>query len=324
MSSFRSALVTGATGFIGSALVEHLLARGIETVCLVRSKSADHARLLPSTVRVIEVSSFTASELKSKLVGVKADVVFNLASYGVHQAHRDPTQLIEGNIVLLTNLLEATATWPPRRFIHVGSCSEYGFPERDSVRIAETQTVRPISLYGAAKAASVLLGSALASQLQIPFVTLRLFGVFGPHEAPDRVVPYLIRKLRQNQSVDLTPGEQVRDFLYEQDVTEAFVAAAESSGLKSGEVYNVCSGQPTRVREIGEAVADILGKPRQLLHWGERPYRADEPMWLVGDNRRFRAATSWQPRISVEEGIRRMIAASDSAHEKPSEHQHAL
>ncbi|HZU42905.1 MAG TPA: NAD(P)-dependent oxidoreductase [Terriglobales bacterium] len=322
MSAFRSALVSGATGFLGSALVEHLLARGIDTFCLVRPPCADHARTLPSAVRAVAVSSFTASELKSKLAGVKADVIFNLASYGVQQADRDPAQLIEGNVGVLAGLLEATASWPLRRFIHVGSCSEYGFPERDNVPITETQTLRPTSLYGAAKAASFLFGGALASQLQIPFATMRLFGVFGPHEAPDRVVPYLIRKLRNNEPVDLTPGEQVRDFLYEDDVMEAFVATGESSALKSGEVYNVCSGRPTRVRELGEAVADALGKPHQLLHWGERPYRADEPMWLVGDNRRFRAATSWQPRVSVEEGIRRMIASS--AIEKTREHQHAL
>lgn len=322
MNSFRSALVTGATGFLGSALVEHLLARGVETFCLVRSKRDDRTRVLPSAASAIHVSSLTVSELKSKLAGIKADVVFNLASYGVQQADRDPAKLIEGNVGVLANLLEATAGWPLRRFIQVGSCSEYGFPDRENVPIAETQTARPTSLYGAAKAASVLFGTALASQLHIPFVTLRLFGVFGPHEAPDRVVPYLIRKLRKNEPVDLTPGEQVRDFLFEDDVMEAFVAAAESPALKEGEVYNVCSAQPTRVRDLGEAVADALGMPRQLLHWGERPYRADEPMWLVGDNRYFRAATSWQPRTSVQEGIRRMIAIA--AGEKRSEHQHAF
>ena len=61
------------------------------------------------------------------------------------------------------------------------------------------------------------------------------------------------------------------------------------------------------MREIGEAVADALHKPRHLLHWGKRPYRNDEPMWLVGDNSRFMQATSWRPQVSLAEGIRRMI-----------------
>jgi nucleoside-diphosphate-sugar epimerase len=163
-------------------------------------------------------------------------------------------------------------------------------------------------LYGASKAASVLCGNALAFSLNVPFVTLRLFGVFGTWEGPQRLVPYLISRLLDNQPVDLTRGEQVRDLLFEDDVVAAFLAGATSEGLKSGEVYNVCASRPTRIRDLGELVADMMGKPRELLHWGERPYRSDEPMWLVGDNSRFRKATGdWSPKITVHEGIRRMI-----------------
>ena len=323
MTSFRSALVTGATGFLGSVLVEHLVARGVETSCLVRPRPTADSRKISQAVRTIEATSFQASQLKTKLAGVSADVIFNLASYGVRPSDRDPHQLIEGNLDLLTDLLEATADWPLRRFVHTGSCSEYGFPERENVPITESQSLRPASLYGSAKASSVLFGRALASRLNIPFVTLRLFGVFGPHEAPDRLIPYLIAKLRRDEPVDLTPGEQIRDLLYEDDVAEAFIAAADAIGMNSGEAYNVCSACPTRIRNVGEAVADELGKPRHLLHWGERQYRADEPLWLVGDNRRFTAATSWRPRVTVEEGIRRMIAATPLSGKK-SEHQHAF
>jgi nucleoside-diphosphate-sugar epimerase len=118
----------------------------------------------------------------------------------------------------------------------------------------------------------------------------------------------LISRLLKNQPVDLTKGEQVRDFLYEEDVAAAFVAAAISERLESTEVYNVCASRPTTIREIGELVADAMAKPRDLLHWGERPYRADEPMWMVGDNSRFRQATgSWYPAITLHEGIQRMI-----------------
>jgi len=323
MTTCRSALVTGGTGFLGSVLVEHLLAQGVETICLVRSRAAADPRKLPKGVRTIEATSSQASQLKTKLASVSADVIFHLASYGVRQNDRDSQQLIEGNIGILTGLLEATADWPLRRFVHTGSCSEYGLPERENVPIAESQPLRPTSLYGSAKASSVLFGTALALRLNVPFVTLRLFGVFGPHEAPDRLIPYLIARLRRDETVDLTPGEQIRDLLYEDDVAEAFIAAADAIGMKSGEAYNVCCGRPTRIREVGQAVADELGKPRHLLHWGERQYRADEPLWLVGDNRRFTATTSWSPRVSVEEGIRRMIAAN-SRSGKTSEHEHAF
>lgn len=199
--------------------------------------------------------------------------------------------MIEGNIAILLRVLRATADWPLRRFVHASSCSEYGYPEREGALIAETHPIQPKSLYGAAKAASVLCGNALAFSLSVPFVTLRLFGVFGTQEGPQRLVPYLISRLLNDQPVDLTGGEQVRDFLFEDDVAAAFLAAESSEGLRSGQVYNMYASTPTRIRDEGELVADAMAKPRDLLHWGERPYRPDEPMWMVGDNRRFRGAT---------------------------------
>lgn len=309
MSRFRSALVAGATGFIGSVLVRRLLAEQVEVTCLVRSKSK--SSLLPTdrAVRMVEVPSFDLANLKARLADVSAEVVFSLASFGVQQEDRDIHQLLDGNLGLLAHLLEATAGRPILRFIHAGSCSEYGNPLAVGAPISEDQPLRPTSMYGAAKAAAAIFGGSLASHLGIPFLTLRLFGVYGTRERPQRLIPYVIDRLARNQTVDLTAGEQVRDLLFEDDVAEAFVEAAKAERLKLFEAYNVCSGRAMRIRELGEMVADKLDRPRNLLHWGERPYRLDEPMWLVGDNRRFLEATPWRVRTPVEEGIRRMIAS---------------
>ena len=110
-------------------------------------------------------------------------------------------------------------------------------------------------------------------------------------------------RLERSQPVDLTPGEQVRDLLFKDDVTEAFIQAARSEKTGLHRAYNVCSAQPMRIRELGELVAALLNRPRHLLRWGARSYRHDEPMWLVGDNRRFLQATEWLPRTSIEKGL---------------------
>src|SRR5580692_2318037 len=120
--TFRSALVAGTTGFIGSALVRRLLAENVEVLCLFRPSRRNptpppHA----PGIRSIEVSSFERSELTAALSGMSADVIFNLASYGVHPEDRDPNLLIEGNINLVTGLLQTTAHWPLQKFIHTGS-----------------------------------------------------------------------------------------------------------------------------------------------------------------------------------------------------------
>lgn len=310
MIGVRSVLVAGATGFIGSALVRRLADDGVTVYGLVRAQGRDGSRLQTApSVEWIAVPSFEVPELRSALAGLSTDLVINLAAYGVHQEDRDPEALLDGNVHLVTRLLVATAGWPLKGFIHTGSCSEYG-TQPSGTLLREDHPVRPTSLYGAAKAASVMYGNALAVRLGTPFVTLRLFGVFGVGERPDRLVPYLIDRLLRDEPADLTVGAQVRDFTYVDDVVEAFLAAGRASGVARYTTYNVCSGRPVRVREIGEAVATAMGKPRTLLQWGRRPYRTDEPTWLVGDHHRFTTATGWQPRISLDDGIRRMIGAA--------------
>lgn len=215
--------------------------------------------------------------------------------------------MLDGNARLLAGLLCSLDSHKPRRFIHTGSCSEYA-PAEPGHRLTEDDPVGPSSLYGAAKLCASLYGSALAAERGIPFFNLRLFGVFGAGEAPHRLVPYLIGKLRQDQPVDLTAGEQVRDWLCVDDVVSALLAAATSESLGPAGVYNICSGEGISVREIAEQVAETMKKPKHLLRFGARAYRPDESLWIVGDNRRFTAATGWLPHVSMAEGIRRMVA----------------
>jgi nucleoside-diphosphate-sugar epimerase len=319
----RSALVAGANGFIGSALVNYLVSHQVPVICLVR-EAVRHIPFenLPGA-QVIRVKSYETDCLMSQLVGISAEVVYNLASYGVQHGNCEPDKLIEGNLGALTHLLQATAKWPLCRFVHTGSCSEYGLPLTDNSLISEGHPLRPLSLYGAAKAASVLFGACYAKRLGIPFVSLRLFGVYGTWEGPQRLIPYMIKRLRHNEPVDLTAGEQVRDFLFEEDVAQAFMLAGAAEGLKEYQTYNVCSSNSLRIRDVGETVAKIMDKPQHLLRWGDRPYRSDEPMWLVGDNRLFTAATGWRPVIGLDEGIRRMV--DNARRDYPfSEHQHAV
>jgi UDP-glucose 4-epimerase len=318
MTKPRSALATGGTGLIGAALVQRLASEGVAVDCLVRPGRGSQ---LPRAagVRAIEVSSFLADTLRKALGDTSFDVVFHLASYGVQARDRDRERLIEGNVQLLSQVLEAVSARPPAKFIFTGSCSEYGFPLTENALIPEDQALRPTSLYGAAKAAAELYGNALASQLKIPFFTLRLFNIFGPGEGPHRLLPSIISALERDQPVELTGGEQRRDLLHVDDVADALFAAACSERLEPLSAYNVCSGVPVTIQQVGEMAADILGKPKKLLLWGKLPYRDDEPMWVVGSPERFQNATSWQPKMSLAEGIRQMIAAV-----RNREHQNAI
>lgn len=304
----RTALVTGATGFIGARLCERLAAEEARVFALVRADSPRAARLsrIPG-VEVVRTASFEPAELHAALRGVEADAVFHLAAYGVHPEQRDPEQMLQGNVELTARLLLAAERWPIRRFLHAGTCSEYAPPAAPEL-LTEAHPIAPRSLYGAAKAAAALYGTALARRLGVPFVALRLFGVYGPGEGEHRLVPYLARCLRRGEAPSLTGGEQVRDFTFVDDVCEAFLAAAAAPGVEPYEAYNVCSGEPIMVRDLAARVAAILGLPHADLGLGRRPYRDDEPMWLAGDGARLRRACGWRPQISLDEGLRRAVA----------------
>lgn len=308
MLSGRTVLVTGGSGFIGAHLVRRLLSEGAEVWALSRSRSPKRSVLesVPG-IRLISVERFGTDELKQRLGVCDPEVVFHLAAYGVGRDERDREEMLRGNVDLLAHLLLALADRRPRLLLHTGSCSEYA-SSHEPLPLSEDHPVRPATLYGAAKAASVLFGNALAAELGIPLVTLRLFGVFGPGEAPQRLVPYLVQCLKRGTVASLTPGEQVRDFLYIDDVVDAFISAAGAAQLPPFHAYNVSSGVPVTVRTVGEVVCEEMEGSSALLGWGRRPYPMNEPLYLVGDSHRFRSATGWSPRVSLREGIRRVIA----------------
>jgi nucleoside-diphosphate-sugar epimerase len=310
MLPFQSALVTGATGFVGGHLVRRLIAEGVTTYCLVRARSLTaevQQRLAPG--RCLALCSDSLADWRQALKGVEAEVVFHLASPGVLTASQSPESLVRENVRLVSQLLQAVAHWPPRQIVQTGSFSEY--KPLDQV-LTEDALLVPTTPYGASKVAAWLCGRALATLLGLPLTNLRLFHVYGPGEAPGRLIPHLHERLSRGLPAPLTGGQQVRDLVYIDDVIDALLAAASLPPASRPIAYNVCSGEPVTIRQIGETVAERMHAPQSLLRWGELPYRPGEPMRAVGDNRRFTHATGWRPRVGLEDGIARtLVSLSD-------------
>jgi len=293
-------LVTGSSGFIGGKFVRMLRAEGFNVFCLMRAESVDSAPLGNGLL----LKENSISGFKSALT-VKFEYIFNLAAYGVNRSDQDLNEMIAGNLSFLSNLL-CSLSYKPRLIVNVGTCAEYGFLE-ENILVTEDRVLSPTNMYGAVKSSSTLINTQLAKDKGLPFINIRLFGVFGEGEGEYRLMPYLINRLTANLPVELTSGQQQRDLLYIDDVISAFLAVFDNTERLLGhDIYNVCSGVPVKVKDYINFVALELDKPVALLHWG-KVVRSDEPAWIVGSNERFRSCTDWAPQYSMAEGLTKAI-----------------
>ncbi|ODS23485.1 hypothetical protein AB835_08610 [Candidatus Endobugula sertula] len=300
-------LITGVRGFIGAALVRHLMRdntyNNIEIYCLQRPGT----QINISGVWVIPLKVLSIAGFVDALSGYKFDYVFNLASYGVSRGDADLSHLIEGNISYLVYLIKGLE-FAPRLIVNIGSCSEYG-QVSGGIRVLENTPPAPKTTYGAAKVASGIFATTLASECNYRLINLRLFGVYGEGEARQRLLPYVVRKLTSNEPVNLTSGLQVRDWLYIDDVSSALVSllSVNPEQIASKDSYNLCSGIGVTVRQVVERICEELEKPTDLLRWGALQHTG-EPSWLVGDPSAFYNETNWIPSISLNDGISKAVS----------------
>lgn len=308
-------LITGITGCIGSAVARRLTEQGVRTSGLVRAHGAPAFSLARaarqrnlSGATLVPCESASVEELTYILDEVQPHAIIHLAAAGVSPRDREVTNLLKTNVDLTVNLMLAAERSVRPIIVHVGSCFEYA--DSGSADLSETSPTHPFSLYGASKSASVHLAVGLAIELQLRLVVLRLFGVYGASESPDRFVPAVIRNLAAGQAMALTPGTQQRDLMFVEDMADAFATALNHMELLENlGIYNICTGQATTIRQVGETIAQEMKCPASLLEWGAMPPRVGEPDRIVGDGSRFMEATGWRPKHDLRSGLRQTIQA---------------
>jgi nucleoside-diphosphate-sugar epimerase len=253
------------------------------------------------------VAAWDASALASALRGRRFDAVFNLAAAGVHPADRDRDALFRVNVECARALTRFSIEAKAHAHVHIGSSAEY---DADlPVPLREDANLERNRIYGLTKSEGTLACMELSAQAGLAFVAARLFGTYGPGEAPHRLLPALMSKLSVGARVPLTPGVQVRDMMHVEDAVEGMIALASAATERGGaRIVNLCTGQPVSVRRFSEIVAAALGVDPSLLGFGEQPYRPDDLMHVVGDAARLHTLTSWRPKFTVDTGIPRAIA----------------
>jgi dTDP-glucose 4,6-dehydratase len=312
VSAKRTAAVTGAGGFIGSHLVERLLADGWRVRALVRYHSSPGWGWLeelrheaPDDLEVVRGDITDPGQMRDFVAG--REVVLHLAAMiSVAYSFRAPSTVFETNVMGTVRVADAAREHRVRRFVLMSSSEVYGSALR--VPIDEDHPLQAQSPYAASKVAAEKVVESYVRSFGLPAVTVRSFNTFGPRQSTRAIVPTIVTQALEREAIELGSVHPVRDLSYVEDTVAGLVAAVEADAEAIGQVVNLGRGKGVSVGELAERVCGLLGRPLEIRTDPERVRPADSEVdRLVCDNRRARELLGWEPRVGLEEGLVRTI-----------------
>jgi nucleoside-diphosphate-sugar epimerase len=295
-----SALLTGATGFVGGRVLRTMLSHGWRVAALVRG---DAARLRERGNGEVLCCPYAGryDDVRAALSASRPDVVVHLAScFRVRHTAEDLDQLVDANLRLGLQLAEAMAQAGCSRLVNAGTAWQH----------FEDRPYAPANLYAATKQALEVLLRYYADAHGLRVVTLKLFDTYGPGDRRNKLIPLLKRTAETGEPLGLSPGEQRIDLVHVDDAAAAFELAArrllvlkERAGRMAS--YAVSSGCGLTLRELVREIEAVIGRPLPLK-WGERPYREREVMrpWSRGHR-----LPGWAPRVALRDGLADVFGA---------------
>ncbi len=293
-------LVLGGSGFVGANLLRSLLAERDDAFGTTTRLPAWRLEGLPGD-RVRLVDLLIDSNLDALLDEIQPRTVFDCVAYGAYSFERDSQLIYRTNFSFATRLLERLRSRSIASYVHAGSSSEYG---DNAAGPSELAPAAPNSDYAVSKLATANLLSFYGKHHSLPCANLRLYSVYGPFEDSSRLIPNVARHGLMGKFPDLVAPEISRDFVYVDDVTEAFVhAALYLLPAEYGESFNVGSGTKTTIRDVAVVAKELFGVP------GEPRFAMPKRAWDVQDwfanVVKAREKLRWTPRTPFREGLAR-------------------
>jgi CDP-glucose 4,6-dehydratase len=308
-----TALVTGAYGMLGTWLTAALLERGDRVVVLKRDRAVGSAlelEGLEARCHVVHGDLADAPLLARVVVEEEVDTVFHLGAQTiVGAASRSPVSTFETNIRGTWNVMEACRAGGVRRVVVASSDKAYGSHEELPYR--EDMPLQPRFPYDVSKAATDLVARSYWHSFGVPVATTRFANIYGGGDLNgSRLIPELVAAVLDGRRPEIrSDGSPERDFLYVDDAVAAYLAIADAldDGVARGEAYNAGGGRPHSVREVVETLLRVAGAGVEAEFRGEGvPPGEIDRQWV--DASKLRAATGWEPRVGLEEGLRRTLA----------------
>ena len=306
----KTIVVTGAGGFIGSHVVERLVADGARVRAMLRYTSrAQRGYIDHMPPRVLECVDVTLGDVRDfdavREVCRGADAIFHLAALiGIPYSYAHPQEVIDTNIIGTSNVLLAAKELASLERVVLTSTSEvYGSALR--VPMDEEHPLQAQSPYSATKIAGDALGVSFQRSFGLPVTIVRPFNAYGPRQSARAVIPTIISQAVAGGSLQLGSLDTTRDFTFVEDTARGFVAVGGADAA-IGEVVNVGSGGEVSIREIVENVGGIVGRKLEV-EGDEQRMRpsASEVSRLHSDSSKAQRLAGWRPEVNLDEGLRR-------------------
>lgn len=302
MRTLRSAVITGPTGAIGTALCNLLSRRDIPVYAVVRpgSPRAEHLHEFRA-VTVVACDLSELSALPAILKDTKADAFFHLAWAKTAGEGRNDMDTQIRNIQYTIDACRAAAALGCTVFVGAGSQAEYG---RVDHPLTPDTPCFPENGYGMAKLCAGQMSRTECERLGLDHVWARILSVYGPYDGESALIPTLVRSLLRGKTLPLTAGEQLWDYLYADDAAQALLSLALSG--RNGAVYPVGSGKALPLKEYLMQLRDAID-PSLPLSFGALPYGEKQVMHLQADLSGINRDTGFSPQTDFAAGIRKTI-----------------
>ena len=307
----KKVLVTGAGGFIASHLVERLVSEGAQVRVFVRYNSRNDVgmlKLIPADVfSQLEVKYGDLRDVEAVRNAVKSmDTVFHLgALIAIPYSYVNPREVFDVNVMGTMNVMMAARDFDVRRVVHTSTSEVYGTAQY--VPIDEAHPLQGQSPYSASKIGADKIAESFYRSFEVPVVTLRPFNTYGPRQSARAVIPTIITQALTSDEVKLGSLEPSRDFTFVVDTANGFLRVAEADNV-AGEEINLGNDNTIRIGNLVEKICGIIGKnPKVVLDAQRIRPSKSEVMKLWASNEKAKRMIGWEPRISLDEGLRATI-----------------
>lgn len=295
----KSSVITGATGAIGTALINELTSRGVRVLVLTREDSQRNS-IIPQSP-LVEVRYCSLEELHDFEAEGEYDVFYHFAWAGTFGSARNDLYLQNKNVEYALDAVAAAKRLGCHTFIGAGSQAEYGRAE--GILKPDTPAF-PENGYGYGKLCAGQMTRDFAHRLGLRHIWVRILSVYGPNDGGGSMVMSALKKLRDGEIPEFTKGEQKWDYLYSGDAAEAFALLGEKG--VDGKVYVLGSGN---ARPLAEYIEELrrTAAPNGKVNLGAVPYGEKQVMFLCADISELQRDTGWKPTTDFADGIRKII-----------------